>query len=114
MLHGLALFSYKNGFKFSADAGAPLAEMFSGLETATSYMGAFGFEGDTNADSHVTAFWIRNGWIGLFDPNLGEYLFPDRGSIEKWLPAHLCADHSKGDKLQYGLMHDGWYVALFV
>jgi hypothetical protein len=88
--------------------------MFSGLETATSYMGAFGFEGDTNADSHVTAFWIRNGWIGFFDPNLGEYLFPNRGSIEKWLPAHLCADHWKGDKLQYGLMHDGWYVALFV
>jgi hypothetical protein len=109
--YDLTLLDYKNGFIFN-DVRGLVAEMFSGQANRESYLGAFGFEGD-NGHAHVTSFWIRGGLLGFFDPNLGEFLFPDRATFQRWLANHLTADHWPGDPVKYAHMHDAWFVALF-
>jgi hypothetical protein len=112
-IEGLSLLKYSHGFCFDGNTRVLVDEMFSEADgSPTGCLGVLGFEGD-NGHAHVTSFWSRKGWVGFFDPNLGEFLFPDRPTFLAWLGGHLSTDHWPGDAVNYQNMHDGWYVGLF-
>lgn len=111
--YGLEMIKYQHGFNFGAQIDTLTDIAFSKeQELPTGYCGVINFEGDSG-NAHVTSFWVRKGRVGFFEPNFGEYLFPDKQTFKIWFKNLLNNTSWPQDNISYAEMRAGWYVALF-